>query len=235
MCAELYSAHFSYIYIIVLTNPNIVLLMPIFLKVPFEEKELVKAKGASWNPRFKSWYLPDNRYAYISDLERWMPGIQHADIILPSTIQIVTAQRTCEKCGTLNTVIALGAETAYLRSNNWKGSSFVLFHRVDKLSSNLSHFLTAYYRFYKPDFSAGVIDKCWSNHCISCRHAVSDVVLQDTPGAVFYPVSRSQAEKITLKSYQFSDSPMMVAKCTTGEQLKQITRYGKWEQGEIEL
>jgi exodeoxyribonuclease VII large subunit len=45
--------------------------MSIYLEVPYEQKDSVKARGARWDSIKKKWYVPTNRL--LSDFEDWLP------------------------------------------------------------------------------------------------------------------------------------------------------------------
>jgi hypothetical protein len=51
--------------------------MPIWLNVPYVEKERAKRAGARWSPSEKRWYVPEG--VLLTPLERWLPGLVGSD------------------------------------------------------------------------------------------------------------------------------------------------------------
>lgn len=49
-----------------------------FLEVPFDQKEVVKAKGARWCKELKTWYIDDN-YVSAKEFFEWIPKIKDTE------------------------------------------------------------------------------------------------------------------------------------------------------------
>lgn len=70
--------------------------MPIYLDVPYEEKDEAKALGARWNGNVRRWFVPDGRD--VVAFRRWVP----------ESIYLVLGKRTCWKCGKSTEVAGFG-------------------------------------------------------------------------------------------------------------------------------
>ena len=81
--------------------------MPLFLNVPYAQKEQAKAAGARWNPEVKKWYVSDRRN-YHKCLA-WIDG----DAIICNQIYIVEGMHTCFRCQRPTRVVGFAFETFY--------------------------------------------------------------------------------------------------------------------------
>lgn len=70
--------------------------MPIYLDVPYEEKNEAKALGARWNGDAKRWFVPDGRN--VTPFRRWMP----------ESIYLVIGSHACWRCGEDTEVAGFG-------------------------------------------------------------------------------------------------------------------------------
>lgn len=73
------------------SNPMLSLKVPLFLKVPFAEKEAAKALGARWSAERRQWYVPAG--LNVDPLRRWLPSAAAADQVTdqPGQASIVQA------------------------------------------------------------------------------------------------------------------------------------------------
>lgn len=69
-----------------------------YLNVPFDEKDLAKAKGAFWDPQKKKWYVPagKNSLTFIKWIHE-LTSINHYDLYCENYF-IAQAMRHCWKC-----------------------------------------------------------------------------------------------------------------------------------------
>lgn len=81
--------------------------MKLYLNVPYNEKDEVKALGARWNNKVKKWYIdvPHEEYLRFS---KWILKDTDDAIIATEYIYIIEGKRKCWKCGLHTTVIGLG-------------------------------------------------------------------------------------------------------------------------------
>ncbi|MCW3468025.1 DUF5710 domain-containing protein [Chitinophaga nivalis] len=205
--------------------------MSLQLNVPFAEKDAAKSKGAMWDPATKIWYLPEDRYERLPEVEQWIPA-PNTPIILPTELTVAQADRPCWKCQHPNQVIAVGSYYFYEKDINerdetvWlEQSFFTLFQQVSALSDNLQHFLKDHYPHYRYGYSHTTQTSYWCNHCVSCQSIQGDWFLFDEADSVFNPTSPAAAAHILLKKFQFKYAPLIDAGYSYGDHLRLITEF----------
>ena len=149
----------------------------LLLKVPFHEKEEVKALGGRWNPQLKSWYAP-NRIEY----PRFAKWFLHnkASGILCEHLYLVLGVHTCFKCGMPTRVMGFGLGHYYeisiheaedgkdtYRFNYFKDEVTIV-GDFEPLSSIFLQYLRDNYGFYL-DYSKTTKTRYLVNHCQKCN------------------------------------------------------------------
>ena len=81
--------------------------MRLFLNVPYEDKNIVKALGARWNPKIKKWYITGGNENYEL-FAKWILGNRDEAIIANEYLHIIETVRECWKCHKQTRVIGLG-------------------------------------------------------------------------------------------------------------------------------
>ena len=79
--------------------------MSLLLRVPYEEKDIVKKLGAWWNPEIKRWYVRDKKD--YPKFRKWITDKQEFTIVC-DYIYIVEGKQSCYRCGESTRVIGFG-------------------------------------------------------------------------------------------------------------------------------
>ncbi len=182
--------------------------MPLKLNVPYSEKDEAKAKGAFWNPEYKTWFIPDSSYSLLNDFQKWLLN-KEAFLIIPKNTIIASTTRDCWKCNHLTNVIAIGANYFFENDYNEEDEMmwilqdfFTLFQNIEIISDELQTALERSYPLFKLDYSKTANGKYWCNHCEHCNAIQGDFYLFDEPGIAFSPMNEQEGSKIKLKNIQ---------------------------------
>ncbi len=161
--------------------------VPLKLNVPYSEKDQAKAKGAFWNPEYKTWFVPDPAYSLLNRFRKWLPE-EEAFLIVPKNIIIASTERNCWKCSHLTKVIAISANSFYEKDYNEENEIlwilqdfFTLFQNIEIISDELKTGLERSYPLFRLDYSKTANGKYWSNHCEHCNAIQGDFYLFDEP------------------------------------------------------
>ena len=205
--------------------------MSLLLNVPFAEKENAAAKGARWDNIAQTWYLPEDQYDRLMEIDQWIPE-KNPSIILPSEVSIVHASRPCWKCRHNNPVIALAGSYFYEKDMSERDEAvwlaqdfFTLFQQVTAISDNLQIFLKDYYPHFSAAHTAG--GQYWLNHCESCNSIQGDWHLFDEAGSVFNPTEKAAAELLLIRNIQLKYAPLIDAGYCLGDHLKLINEFAQ--------
>ncbi|MFY0253591.1 DUF5710 domain-containing protein [Chitinophaga sp. 30R24] len=211
--------------------------MSLLLNVPSEDKALAAAKGAQWDSATQTWYLPEDQYDRLMEIEQWIPVCQPA-IILPSEITIVQAHRPCWNCQHNSQVIALAGNYFFEKDINERDEAvwleqdfFTLFQQVIAVSSNLQEFLASYYPHFKLAWSHTTEKNCWLNHCTTCDHVQGDWFLFDESGSIFNPADKEAASQLLIRNFQLAHAPLIDGVYCLGDHLRLISEFA--ERGSI--
>ncbi|MEC5147133.1 DUF5710 domain-containing protein [Chitinophaga sp. 212800010-3] len=207
--------------------------MSLLLNVPVSERESAASKGALWDNIAQAWYLPENQYDRLMEVDKWIPGKNPA-IILPSEITVVHAHRVCWKCGHPNRVIALAGNYFFEKDMNERDESvwlaqdfFTLFQQVTLISENLQDFLKDNYPHFRQGRLPDKSGQYWLNHCESCNGIQGDWFLFEENGSVFNPVNKDAATLLLIKNYHLKYAPMIDAVYTLGDHLRIINEFAE--------
>lgn len=186
--------------------------MRLFLDVPFEEKDEVKALGARWNPKVKKWYADifegfgEWRKKYIR-FAKWILRNRDEAIIANEYLYIIEAKRECWKCHKWTRVIGLGVGECvrlyidfdgsiecdiyedYIKPNEEK-----LIHRVHLAwTENEKTIPPKLLRYLKKNYSVGTgyskfsNDYTFANHCDYCGALQGNWFMFNEPDSPLVP------------------------------------------------
>lgn len=210
--------------------------MSLLLNVPLAEKENAISKGAQWDQVAQAWFLPEDQYDRLMEVDQWIPEKNPA-IILPTEITIVHADRPCWKCQQQNRIIAIAGNYFYEKDINdrdepvWLAQDFfTVFQQISAVSGNLRTFLQDNYPHYKPASSPSTESHHWLNHCVSCSSIQGDGFLFEEAG-VFSPAEKEAANKLQLKNFSLKYAPLIDAVYSLGDHLRLINEFA--ERGDI--
>jgi hypothetical protein len=207
--------------------------MSLLLNVPLAEKEHAISKGAQWDKIAQTWFLPEDQYDRLMEVDQWIPE-KNPSIILPNEITIVHADRPCWKCQHNNRMIAIAGNYFYEKDINdrdeavWLAQDFfTLFQQVSAISGNLQTFLQDNYPHYKPAWSPATENHYWFNHCAACSSVQGDGFLFEDAGSVFNPVEKEAAHKLLLKTFNLKYAPLIDAVYSLGDHLRLINEFAE--------
>lgn len=211
--------------------------MSLLLNVPIAEKEHAASKGARWDNVAQTWYLPEDQYDRLMEIDQWIPE-KNPSIILPSEVSIVHASRPCWKCQHNNRVIAIAGGYFYEKDMSERDEAvwlaqdfFTLFQQVAAISDNLQTFLKDYYPHFKSARTHSSEGAYWCNHCESCNSIQDDWFLFDEAGSVFNPTEKAAAEKLVIRNFQLKYAPLIDAGYCLGDHLKLINEFAERADG----
>ena len=175
--------------------------MPTKINVPYTEKDIAKGLGAKWDPKDKTWYVPDN--VELKNFTKW---IENSKInIIADDLYIAVSNERCWKCNAVSPVVSLGSinftyvetESGYDPYNIEFDNELSFFTAVKHLSDDLSEYIKKNVPFYFLDYSKTIESKYWMNHCKYCNAKFGDFYLHESGGS-FIPYDTIKAEDINL-------------------------------------
>lgn len=209
--------------------------MSLLLNVPLAERENAISKGAQWDQIAQSWFLPEDQYDRLMEVDQWIPE-KNPSIILPTEITIVHADKPCWKCQQPNRMIAIAGNYFYEKDINDRDEPvwlvqdfFALFQQVSAISGNLQTFLKDNYPHYKLALAPATENHYWLNHCPSCSSVQGDDFLFEDAG-IFNPMEKEGANKLLLKNFNLKYAPLIDAVYSLGDHLRLINEFA--ERGE---
>jgi hypothetical protein len=169
------------------------------LKVPYAEKDEVKALGARWEPARRCWYIPDG--LDLRPFRRWIPA---PDVGLPGLnlrsleTYVVTAPRRCWRCEQATTVVGFLMAPDFEDFSVWEGDldgggrwgggeGWCFAFYIDTLPSTLAAQAMTRAPRYRRAFSKTTQSSYWANHCSECGALQGDFHLFEEPGEPFLP------------------------------------------------
>ena len=196
------------------------------LNVPFSEKDEAKHLGACWDPKSKVWFAPEG--ADLSAFHKWLPespdfNIRSTTYHIAETIKPCwkCGEPTkligfllpdgCEYADPLDPEDeGFGPDDKYTEEElkNWIKSkdsvewchihspTFLAF--ITELLEEISRKARKISENYSKDYSKKAGMFYWMNHCQACGMKHGDFELYQEPSGAFFPLSSSDAEKITL-------------------------------------
>lgn len=86
--------------------------MKLFLDVPYNQKDEVKALGARWNPKIRKWYITDENEEYTYEnyeiFAKYILGNRDSVVVATDYLYILETTRECWRCHNKTRVIGLG-------------------------------------------------------------------------------------------------------------------------------
>jgi len=151
--------------------------MPFQLKVPFANKDEVKALGAWWSQPLKSWVIPDH-VADITQFKKWIP--YQEGFIIRKPYRLIKTARRCWKCDQVTPMVALAGFNYYAfnytdendpeATQEWiKGDEPTLFAFATDMDEHLDKYLKDHFPFFRLTYSKMLEDETWANNCLYCR------------------------------------------------------------------
>ncbi|WP_313578120.1 DUF5710 domain-containing protein [Chishuiella sp.] len=185
------------------TKRNERLSMPLKINVPYHEKDFAKSKGAFWDTKQKTWFVPDH-HKNINYFLQWI-DTSKVSIIVKSPFFIAVNKRQCYNCPVLTTVITLASNNFYNLDNDDDGEKWLLndyfsfFNNISMINNDeVKNIINELFPFYKIGYSKTIKSEYWANHCENCGAIQGDFYLHSEPGGAFFPMDIEDCERITL-------------------------------------
>jgi hypothetical protein len=174
------------------------------LRVPFEDKDIVKRLGARWDADARVWYVPAG--ADASRFGRWLA--EDSDInVRSSSFFLARSQSICPKCGRWSAVhgfiLPAGHETLYVGDHEdedcWEvNDEPTLLSHISYLSAEVAALMTQVTPFYRLAPSLGKQEFHHRNFCEHCVARFDDRQLFDEPGEGFLAFTLEDAIRVHL-------------------------------------
>ncbi len=155
--------------------------MSLYLNVPYEEKDEIKALGGKWDLKVKKWYVETSYDKYIK-FSKWLLRDDEEAYIATEYIFLIEAEQKCWKCDKLTKVVALGiGEYVYIYGGVDSPEFDIVQDYVDigeelhiawvdkeeQIPLKLLKYLKKKYSV-KTTFSKTLNEYCFANHCDFC-------------------------------------------------------------------
>ena len=191
-----------------------------YISVPFSEKDHAKSLGAKWDPKEKSWYIPQG--VSKQKFARWMlsESLETDESFqkLYPPVYIVESKSSCWKCSQSSRVVCIASKG--FRDDEMNLSDFVTFSNVSYISQELLTFVEESCSLYKPSYSKTAGGVYYMSHCEHCGAKLGDFFMHSEPGGAFHPVNKSDCKSINLVelpeseiSYQLSGNEGLSYPC----------------------
>lgn len=175
------------------------------LDVPYEERGQVKARGAFWDPRAKTWFLPAGKAQepFLAWIPRAMWGPKDFTTLIPPIYQ-VESRMICWKCRQSVRVVTVASAQLIDHSLDEDGPfnpprSIYTFSYVFWLPMPLLTELRRVNPWYRKARSEMADKTYYMNHC-PCGACFGDFFLHCEPDGAFFPLdSEGEAERIKLR------------------------------------
>lgn len=178
------------------------------LRVPFEDKDLVKRLGGRWDADARVWYVPDGVDA--THFGRWLAA--ESDInVRASSFLIARSDSTCTKCGRRSPVygfiLPVGHETLYIgdepEEDCWEvNDEPTLLSHISYLSPTVAALMADITRFYRLAPHLLRREFYHSNFCEHCVARFDDRQLFDEPGEGFLAFTLEDARRVHLTTVE---------------------------------
>lgn len=178
---------------------------PVYLNVPYHEKEQAKALGARWNPKRQAWYVPPGFDTHT--FGQWLPKGKEANV-RSNGYFIASSTERCWKCREHTSVFCFvapaGHETLECDGDRcwWErhGRPATIHYVTYLLPSVEGHIKTALHN-YRIDFSKTANSHYWMNHCEHCGAKQGDFSMHHEPGGAFFPIESYAASGVVLRRF----------------------------------
>ena len=168
--------------------------MPLYLDVPYSEKEEAKKLGAKCNPKIKIWFADTPREKYVN-FSKWILKDTDEALIATEYLYIIEGKRECWKCGKSTPIIGLGiGEFIHIFGESDKIDFEIIEDRIDigeevhlawtndenKIPAKLLNYLKEHYPV-KTGYSNTVEGNYFANHCMHCGAIQGNWFIFDEP------------------------------------------------------
>lgn len=176
------------------------------LNVKYEEKDEVKALGASWNPTTKKWYVYNRK-----DYHKFIKWIQPFSgyTVITDTVYIVEAKQRCFKCGSETPVICFGVEKYYeivegeISYQNNPGFIQQI-SSIYSIPNSLKDYVDKKYK-YRVRFSKTIEHSEYGNVCNSCGVPQGNFFLFSEPDSPLFLADPSTYPNCKLTRVKFKN------------------------------
>lgn len=176
--------------------------MSLLLRVPYEEKDIVKKLGAWWNPEIKRWYVRDKKD--YPKFRKWITDKQEFTIIC-DYIYIVEGKQSCYRCGESTRVIGFGVENYFEfvdtddeeESYYYEEGEIHIVSHFEPMPQRLLEYVQKQYN-YKMRYSKTISDSYMANGCDHCDALQGDFFLFGEVGSPFWVDSKEVASQLKL-------------------------------------
>lgn len=175
--------------------------MPVKINVPYNDKDVVKSKGAFWDVEQKTWFIPDHKD--INDFQQWIDKSK-VSVIIKSPLSIALNSTDCYKCGNKTAVISLASNNFYYLSTDEKeeekwflSDNLSFFSMPTFIDAAFSSILSQAFPNYKITYSKTAECSYWANHCEHCEAFHGDFFLHSEPGGAFFPLEIEEYGQLT--------------------------------------
>jgi len=152
-----------------------------YLYVSPEEYAEVKASGACWDDRSKSWYIDKNMAP--ATFARWLRNDAAAFNITSDEAFVARAQVSCVMCRKIIHVICIHCSRGIDGETDERLAQFTV-SNIGAMDAALAQQLVPW-----PDFRKGIgadSEEGFANHCPHCGAVQDDYLLHAEPGDVFF-------------------------------------------------
>jgi hypothetical protein len=166
----------------------------VYLRVPFEQKEQAKRLGARWDPRQKTWYVPDGINSSL--LKEWLPLPERPNVRAPRWF-LAMSTRTCWRCDASSRVYAIVLPPGYEALNvgddpadddYWeRGANSTLLSYLVAVAVLVAAQLRRLAPRYRVDYSQTAHSFYWMNHCEHCEAKLGDFETMEESGTFYGP------------------------------------------------
>lgn len=179
---------------------NVISFTPLPLVVsPGTDSEQMEALGARWEPQLGSWVLDHfSPWVDTTPVAQWMPS--HVS----SYFYLAQSMTSCWKCKKTIPVVAvlLPPETLGWNQDDqtWSYSNVPVWaSQLSRVTKGTAKLLAAKAPNLRLAYAKMSNSTYYANHCPDCGALQGQYFLFQEPGGAFFPVSREQAQRISLK------------------------------------
>lgn len=178
------------------------------LRVPFSQKEEVRALGARWDATLRTWYVPE--HVDPGGFARWRPAEATCNVRSASYF-IATATRECWRClaasRVLGFIVPPGHEVLSVeddpKDDHWEASGEPsLLSYIDWLPDAVVARIQSVTQRYRIEYSNTIDSFYWMNSCEHCESKLGDNDTFNEFATGFGAISAEQAAAIRLRLVQ---------------------------------
>ena len=206
---------------------------PLFLDVPFQEKDQAKHLGARWHPEHKKWYVPEGMDR--NPFRRWLAA-EPTVILMPPLWLVETPQQHppqwmgCVQCGFVdNQCYTLAASGGHDVSKPWQlptTDTLVVLRWLDAPPAPIAAAIAQHAKGYFPDHSKQMARRCYVNHCQQCGMSLYESYLGDRL-APFLAETSSWASRIKLYQLAIVEPVRMMCGYMSGASVALLAEHAQ--------